>query len=60
MYYNDEALVVDIITNLETMDEDEFEEKYSQLEGDDRIAVDDAIRDFAANAIGDEHWDSDN
>ena len=24
-----------------------------------RIAVDDAIREFAANAIGDVHWDSD-
>ena len=59
MYYNDEEEVMDLITNMETMDSDEFMERYEQLDADDKIAVDDAIREFAANAIGDDHWDSD-
>lgn len=60
MYYNDEETVMELITGMETMDSDEFFEKYNELDDDDRIAVDDALRDFAANAIGDDHWDSDN
>ena len=51
--------VMDLITNMETMDSDEFMERYEQLDADAKIAVDDAIREFAANAIGDDHWDSD-
>ena len=59
MYYNDEEEVMDLISNMETMDSDEFMERYEQLDANDKIIVDAAIREFAANAIGDEHWDSD-
>lgn len=59
MFYNDSETVMELITNMETMDSDEFEEKFNQLDEDDQMVVRDAIRDFADNAIGDEHWDSD-
>ncbi len=59
MYYNDEEAVLDLTSDLDTIDPDEFEERYNQLDADDRLAVDEIVREFAANAIGDEHWDSD-
>lgn len=59
MYYNDEEEIMVLISNMETMDSDEFMERYDRLDADDKIAVDDAIREFAANAIGDDYWDSD-
>lgn len=59
MCYNNPDLVMELITSLETMDEDEFDEKFEQLDDYDQMVVQDAIRDFADNAIGDEHWDSD-
>lgn len=44
---------------VETMDSDEIEELYAQLDVNHKMQVDDSIREFADNAVGDEHWDSD-
>ncbi|GMR70826.1 MULTISPECIES: hypothetical protein [Lactobacillales] len=48
-----------LINNLEELDEEEFDKIYNKLDVYDRDEVDDAIREFADQAIGDEHWDSD-
>lgn len=45
--------------NIETMDDEEIDELYDQLDAEHRSQVDDSIREFADNAVGDEHWDSD-
>ena len=44
---------------MDTLEEDEYDELYDQLDRDHKGEVDEAAREFAANAIGDEHWDSD-
>lgn len=44
---------------VETMDEDEFDALYDQLDADHQAQVDVSVREFADNAVGDEHWDSD-
>ena len=54
-----DQIVVELVTSMETMDSDEFEELYSQLDIDHQMDVDQSIREFANNAIGSEHWDSD-
>lgn len=48
-----------LINNLEELDEEEFDKIYNKLDVYDRYEVDDAIREFADQAIGDEHWNSD-
>ncbi len=40
-------------------DEDEIDALYDQLDAEHRSQVDDMIREYADNAVGDEHWDSD-
>ncbi|WHP16615.1 hypothetical protein [Cellulomonas sp. ES6] len=39
--------------------EGEVETLYDQLDAEHRSQVDDMIREYADNAVGDEHWDSD-
>lgn len=39
-------------------DEDEVDTVYDQLDAEHRSQVDDMIREYADNAVGDEHWDS--
>lgn len=58
-YWEQEEMMNDLIFNLEVMDSEEFEELYDKLDADHQIQVDIAVREFANNAIGDEHWDSD-
>ncbi|WP_405929768.1 hypothetical protein OG554_35320 [Streptomyces griseus] len=52
-----EQLVVTLSTSLEAMPEDEFEANFRKLDREHQIEVEDAIRDFAAHAVGDENWD---
>jgi hypothetical protein len=52
-----EELVVILSTSIETMPEDEFEASYQQLDRDHQWEVDDAIREFANNAVGSDTWD---
>ena len=47
------------MNHLEELDEEEFDRIYNQLNIYDQDEVDDAVREFADQAIGDEHWDSD-
>ena len=54
-----EKIVEDLVMHLETMDEDEFEKKYNSLPVIYQMEVDDAILEFADNAIGDISWRSD-
>jgi uncharacterized NAD-dependent epimerase/dehydratase family protein len=54
-----EQMVVEIACNMETMSEEEFDYLYNQLDVDYQMQVDDDVREFADNAVGDEHWDSD-
>ncbi|MBM7094803.1 hypothetical protein JSY36_03450 [Bacillus sp. H-16] len=49
-----------LINDMETMDENEFENLYNQLDVDYQLYVDRAVREFADFAVGSEHWDSDN
>ncbi|WEV28684.1 hypothetical protein OYE22_28495 [Streptomyces sp. 71268] len=52
-----EQLVVILSTSIETMPEEEFEANYQKLDRDHQFEVDESIREFAANAVGDENWD---
>ncbi len=54
-----DQIVVDLAVGIETLSEEEFEELYNQLDVDHQMEVDQDIREFADNAVGDEHWDSD-
>ena len=48
-----------LMNRLEELDEEEFDRIYNQLNIHDQDEVDYAVREFADQAIGDEHWDSD-
>jgi hypothetical protein len=52
-------IVVELATGVESLSEEEFDDLYDQLDAEHRIEVDQSVRDFADNAIGSEHWDSD-
>ena len=47
-----ENLVVELCCNMETMDEDEYEEKYNSLTPKYKKQVDAAALEFADNAVG--------
>ena len=56
-----DEIVVQLTTNLGGMiEDDEFEALFEQLDVDHRLEVNDAIREFANNAVGSDHWESDN
>lgn len=57
--YEMEDIVVELCCNIETMDEDEFEEKYNSLTSKYQKEVDAACLEFADNAVGSESWRSD-
>lgn len=48
-----------LIDEMETMDENDFDYLYNQLDADYQLYVDRAVREFADAAVGSEHWDSD-
>lgn len=54
-------IVEKLISQLDELDigEEIDQELYNQLDVLHQMQVDDAIREFADAAIGDEHWDSD-
>ncbi|MGZ3140450.1 hypothetical protein ACVDFE_00235 [Lentzea chajnantorensis] len=54
-----DALVVDLTVSLGTLPEEEFEQLYQQLDTEHQLLMDTKIREFADNAVGSEHWDSD-
>lgn len=45
---------------LESLSEEEFDALYAQLDSNHQVEVNQEIREFADNAVGSEHWDSDN
>jgi hypothetical protein len=45
---------------LESLTEEEFDDLYDQLDSSHQTEVNQEIRTFADNAVGSEHWDSDN
>ena len=57
--WEQEEVVMDLICGFDTMDEDEFEEKYEMLSERNKQRVDDAALEFADNAIGSTSWRSD-
>lgn len=57
--YEMEDLVVELCCNMETMDEDEYEEKYNSLTPKYQKQVDEAELEFADNAVGSSSWRSD-
>lgn len=57
--YEQENLVVELCSNRETMDEDEYEEKYLSLSPKYQRQVDESNLEFADNAVGDASWRSD-
>ena len=54
------GIVAELIEGLETLSQEEFDGLYNQLDIDHQMEVDQSVREFADNAVGDEHWDSDN
>ena len=55
-----DAIVTELAVNIAALSEEEFEHLYGQLDTAHQIRVDGNVREFADNAVGDEHWDSDN
>ena len=51
-----EQIVVDLTVEMETMDENEFEDLYNQLDIEHQMQVDQAASGFADNAIGSSSW----
>ncbi|MFK4088786.1 hypothetical protein ACI2LF_32025 [Kribbella sp. NPDC020789] len=58
---NDEqdAIVGELMTNIESLSEEEIDALYNRLDIEHKMEVDQGIREFADNAVGDEHWVSD-
>lgn len=54
-----DAIVVDLSVNISALSEEEFEDLYRQLDAEHQLQVDADVRRFADDAVGDEHWDSD-
>lgn len=54
-----DEIVGALTTDIGHLTEEEFEDLYNQLDSEHQIEVNDAIRKFADDAVGDEHWDSD-
>lgn len=54
-----DAIVTDLAVGIGSLSEEEFEDLYRQLDVDHQIRVDANVRQFADDAVGDEHWDSD-
>ncbi|MER6354633.1 hypothetical protein ABT186_23145 [Streptomyces sp. NPDC001634] len=52
-----ESIVADLINGIETLTEEEHEELYKQLDADHQMEVDEAVRNFANNAVGSDDWD---
>ncbi|MBR3579434.1 MAG: hypothetical protein IKN95_00375 [Lachnospiraceae bacterium] len=48
-----------LINEMETMDSDEWDKYYEELDWEHQMKVDDAVERFSNRAIGDDHWDSD-
>jgi hypothetical protein len=52
--------LVDQLTDFEEpMDDDEWEELYEQLDPNEKAEVDEAVQDFADNAVGHPSWRTD-
>lgn len=54
-----DGIVGELQTGLETLSEEEFDSLYEQLDAEHQMEVDQSVREFADNAVGSEHWDSD-
>ena len=57
--YEQENLVVELACNIESMDEEEYEEKYNSLAPEYQRQVDANALEFADNAVGSSSWRSD-
>lgn len=55
-----DTIVGELTTDIGSLSEQEFDALYNQLDVAHQLEVDQSIREFADNAVGDEHWDSDN
>lgn len=46
-----------LMVNIDTLSEEEIDELYDQLDTYHQREVDDAIREWANDAVGDDNWD---
>lgn len=54
-----DQIVDRLMVEIETMDSDEWEALRGQLDDEHQAQVDEEAREWANDAVGDEHWDSD-
>ena len=54
-----EGILTDLACGMETMSEEEQDDLYNQLDFDHQMKAYDDACEFANNAVGDEHWNSD-
>lgn len=54
-----EDIVQQLEVGMETLEEEEFNELFEQLDDHHKMKVRDSMREFADDAIGTSHWDSD-
>ena len=54
-----DEIAAKLCEEIETLEPEESDELYDQLDRDHKNEVDAAAREFADNAVGDEHWDTD-
>jgi len=54
-----EQIVIELACGIETMSDDEFEALYNELDIEYQLQVDQDVREFGNNAVGDEHYNPD-
>lgn len=54
-----QEIVIELTENPAALDEDEWQEKYDQLDADHQAEVDDSISDYADDAVGESGWERD-
>ena len=59
LYENDPEqffTLMELREGIETMDSDEFMDKYNKLDDPYKESIDEDLDDYAAGAVGDENW----
>lgn len=57
--YKQREILDELIDKADSLEYDEWEERYDQLDEEHQREYDDFAEQYATHAIGDEHWNSD-
>ena len=54
-----DELVNDIVSQLDSLDDEGLDSAFEKLDAESTVALGQAVREYADNAVGDPNWDSD-